>query len=248
MTTSGADLDAARTRSVDNLQRLYTVVVSLAVTESLRRLLTAALDRRPENHPQYDSWLMFSALLITVIPFYHGANRYLDATYVTHERRAKPEALMLDFVMLFFEGLVLFVLATMVGRAPAFYTSLGVLLVFDVLWVGLTLLTAASKEDRFPLYRRWAIINLVSACVLVGSFWSNIFNWNIWRTDDARNIAVFVIVLLRTAVDYILVWRFYYPTGEAQGFGIMAAPAPAPPPKSVEAQGRGADGSQAPAA
>jgi len=34
-----ADIEKAKTRSIDNLQRLYTFVVGLAVTESLKGLL-----------------------------------------------------------------------------------------------------------------------------------------------------------------------------------------------------------------
>ena len=103
-----SNLREARKRSVDNLQRLYTVVISLAVAESLRRLLG---DTPPETIADYKQWLMFASLIFTVVPFYHGANRYLDATYVTGERSAKPIALMVDFVMLFLEGLLFFGLA-----------------------------------------------------------------------------------------------------------------------------------------
>src|SRR5690349_850145 len=74
------DAKEARKRSVDNLQRLYTFVVGLAVTEMLRRMLNPLAT-------DYAVWLMFTAFLFTVVPFYHGANRYLDATYVTGERR-----------------------------------------------------------------------------------------------------------------------------------------------------------------
>src|SRR6476661_3705790 len=85
------DMKTVRTRSVDNLQRLYTVVISLALTEYLRRLLTQSAEANEATG--YNGWLMFVSLIFTVVPFYHGANRYLDATYVTGERAAKPGAL-----------------------------------------------------------------------------------------------------------------------------------------------------------
>ena len=110
-TTASAtpNLTEARKRSVDNLQRLYTVVISLAVTESLRRLLMNFSSRH--EVAGYKEWLMFVSLIFTVVPFYHGANRYLDATYVTEERSAKHPALIVDFIMLFIEGLLFFGLA-----------------------------------------------------------------------------------------------------------------------------------------
>src|ERR1051325_6616791 len=104
-----ANLDDARKRSVDNLQRLYSVVVSLAVTEILRRLLIGYA--AGGTIAGYKEWFMFVSLIFTAVPFYHGANRYLDATYVIGERSAKHYALMVDFIMLFFEGLLFFGLA-----------------------------------------------------------------------------------------------------------------------------------------
>src|SRR5262245_6898700 len=106
-----SNLQEARKRSVDNLQRLYTVVVSLAVTESLRRLL--ANFGTGGSVAGLKEWLMFVSLIFTLVPFYHGANRYLDATYVTDERSAKRSALLIDFIFLFCEGLLFFGLAMM---------------------------------------------------------------------------------------------------------------------------------------
>ena len=98
--SSKPNFPEARKRSVDNLQRLYTVVVSLAVAEGLKHLLI------PKTGVPITStdWLLFSSLLATVVPFYHGANRYLDATYVTNERKAKHNVLILDFLVLFVEA------------------------------------------------------------------------------------------------------------------------------------------------
>lgn len=215
-------LDEARKRSVDNLQRLYTVVISLAVTESLRRLLIGLYDNT--GLPGLIDWLMFVSLLTTVVPFYHGANRYLDATYVTKERSAKPQALMIDFVLLFIEGLAFFALAMLMNRNAAFYTVLACLLVLDAIWVGITNLTATTTADRFPGYTVWASINLLAATALLVFTWSNILNWSFWPTELIRNVASTVVVVARTVYDYVKVWSFYYPTG------MIPAPAPAPVP------------------
>jgi hypothetical protein len=224
-----ADLEKARTRSVDNLQRLYTVVISLAVTESLRRLLSALMEADPSKRPDYTSWLMFAALLVTIIPFYHGANRYLDATYVTGERKARAPALMIDFVMLFLEGLIFFALAMLVGRAAHFYTGLACVFILDAVWVGFTRITSSGSNDTAPSYVVWAIVNVVAAVIMMLSFWSNILNFSFWSTEQARQIAALTIALLRTVYDYSSVWSFYYP--ESGSSGLIPAPLPAPPPK-----------------
>jgi hypothetical protein len=213
---------------VDNLQRLYTVVISLAVTESLRRLLVATLDVNPDKHPGYDSWLMFTALIVTIVPFYHGANRYLDATYVTGERTARAPALIVDFVMLFGEGLIFFALGMLVGRAPEFYTGLACVFVLDAVWVGFTRLTSTGPTNLSPSYAIWASVNVIAAILLMLSFWSNLLNLSFWRGEHTRQIAVLVIASLRTFYDYYCVWSFYYPEGGSRG--LIPAPLPGPPP------------------
>ena len=85
-----ANMSEARKRSVDNLQRLYAVVISLAVTEAVRRTVFGSQSTDPPELSAISAnqWLILTSFLLTVIPFYHGANRYLDATYVTKERSA----------------------------------------------------------------------------------------------------------------------------------------------------------------
>jgi len=221
-----ADYKVVRTRSVDNLQRLYTVVVSLAITESLRHLIGGTV-AEPRT-TTYGHWLMFTSLLVTLVPFYHGANRYLDATYVTHERSAKRGALMWDFIALFLEGLGFFVIGALMQRGTApFYTGIAALFVFDAIWVGLTNLTASGEEDRMPGYRKWALVNLLAAVVLFALVWSNLFTGvTVWRNEFAANIALVSVAILRTVYDYAKVWKFYYP----KDVDLIPAPAPAPLP------------------
>jgi hypothetical protein len=220
-----------RTRSVDSLQRLYTVVVSLALAESLRSLLTGIVVGVPVG---YERWLMFSSLIFTVVPFYHGANRYLDATYVTQERSAKPGALMIDFLILFLEGLGIFAISMLAPKGPEiFYTILAALFVLDAVWVGVTVLTSSSEEDKFPGYKKWALLNILAAMVLLFIVWSDVLDILHFKTDVAKNIALMSVAILRTMYDYIKVWSFYYPKGAHTQFEGLPAPAPAPPPHPV---------------
>jgi hypothetical protein len=216
---ANGDLQEARKRSVDNLQRLYTVVVSLAVTESLRRLLGDFA--RTGAVAEYREWLMFASLIFTLVPFYHGANRYLDATYVTGERSANHAALMIDFLMLFLEGLLFFGLAMVTANESLFYTVLAALFVLDIVWVGTTNLTATDAADKMQGYTKWAIINSIATLSLLLFVWSNLLNWQFWPSDTIKSFALVAVALIRTVLDYIRVWRFYYP------------PLPAPPPAPV---------------
>jgi len=226
------DIDKARTRSVDNLQRLYTVVVSLAVTESLKGLLSNVSSGGVL--PTYDRWLMFVSLIVTVIPFYHGANRYLDATYVTEERSSKYSALMPDFIVLFVEGLLLFVLAMVSKDENIFYPALAGLLILDTVWVLITTHKASTKYGKAPHYIFWAIINVIASCLLCIFVWSHkLFDEPIWGSPTYRSIALMLVVIIRTIIDYISVWQFYYPKGVSEQ-GNALSPYTPPEEKSQE--------------
>jgi len=223
------DLKEARKRSVDNLQRLYTVVITLAITENLKRLLFTYPDGQTKIG--YQEWLMFVSLIVTVIPFYHGANRYLDATYVTEERKAKNAALMVDFLCLLIQGLLFFVVAMSSYDEKRFYTILSILLVWDIVWVVSTNLTAADKEDKMKGYTNWAMINFIATCALMIFVWSNALHWQFWSSTLATSIACSFVIVSRTVFDYFRVWHFYYPgDSSSKTEGNIPAPAPAPIP------------------
>jgi hypothetical protein len=174
---------------------------------------------------------MFASLIFTVVPFYHGANRYLDATYVTEERSAKNPALMVDFIMLFLEGLLFFGLAMIMANEALFYTVLAGLFLLDIVWVGTTNLTATGESDKMPDYKKWALINFVSLVLLLVFVWSNLLNWQFWPTDTIRAIALVAVATARTVFDYLRVWHFYYPADNGSwGGNLPPAPAPAPLP------------------
>ena len=207
------DFAEGRKRSVDNLQRLYSVVVSLAVTEMLRRVLVGSSSALTPDLSKIsvEQWLMMVSFLFTIVPFYHGANRYLDATYITGERKAQRSALLIDFVFLFIEGVLFFVLAEFIGDQRAFYSTLAALLALDAIWVGLStklwsLPSAGGADTSDTRYWPWAIMNVLAVTIIWVSARSNL-----WPDTTVQSITLAGCAILRTVFDYILVFRFYYP-------------------------------------
>jgi hypothetical protein len=221
----------ARKRSVDNLQRVYTVVISLAITESLRRLLSqlGGTGKLPDSA----AVVAVICLIVTIIPFYHGANRYLDSTYVTGERSAKQGALMLDFIALFGEGLVFFILSLLIENTVLFFTLLAFLFFFDSFWVWLTKLSSSNHVDKGQEYKIWASVNNFSAVILLLLFAKNIFQWNITLSPTIQITITLFTVLGRTISDYATVWNFYYPIPQDETY-FMPIPRPAPTPTRKE--------------
>jgi hypothetical protein len=90
-------------RSVDSLQKIYSVVIALAIGQAIQTLLIdrttgtlavpgVVLGRTPA----------FLALLAILVPFYHGMNRHLDVAYIERADEQRAEAaLLFDFVVFF---------------------------------------------------------------------------------------------------------------------------------------------------
>jgi len=220
-----ADIVKARERSVNNLQLLYTIVISLAIAQTLKHLIEVISATGWTNFRQYcNEIFMFISFIFIVVPFFHGANRYLDATYVTEERNAKHYALLIDFIALFIEGLALFGLGMLTSNLEVFYSLLVGLLALDIAWVGSTNLTGEGRTDKVPKFRKWAVINAVAMAGILISVWSNL-----WQDELVKGIMLVLIVMARTIYDYVSVWEFYYPV--EGGSKQVLAPRPAPPPK-----------------
>jgi len=210
ITQGNAKVEKARERSVNNLQCLYTVVISLAITVSLKNLFEDVFGcgttpgRGILDFPGYcEHLLRFISFIFTVVPFFHGANRYLDETYVTHESEACKYALLIDFVALFIEGLGIFVLAMYARIDNNFYAVLTGVLLFDIIWVLSTYITAEGDK---PKIKWWALVNIVTVFTVFIFLWSSL-----WASETVKSWMLMFTCVVRTALDYILVWPLYYP-------------------------------------
>jgi hypothetical protein len=200
------DVHEKRKRSIDSLQRLYTVVVALALTEAVRSLLNLKQQANPSDVSTTAivtlAWLPFWILVATIVPFYHGANGHLDQVYLYTTSHRKRHALLIDFAMLFGEALVFLFLALSLGSFPTFASWFFWLLVLDVLWA-FAVYMMSDSDDGHPHSKRWLIINIVAVVAVYVSQNTSLLN------SDARAGALLGIALLRTAVDYWTCWDFY---------------------------------------
>lgn len=216
--------DKATELSVNTLQRLYTIVMSLAIAESLRRLLSDFGDKG--QLPEFASVVAVFSLLITAIPYFHGANRFLELTYITGERKVKSHALIFDFIALFVEGLLFFMLAVVIKNTQVFFTTLAILFVFSSVWIGIRSMTT-SAGNRPIIIHSWAIANVIAAIFLLIFVWSGPLGLRLWPSSTIMNIALGSIVLLRTVYDYYSSWNFYVPSSKV----INSIPSPRIPKK-----------------
>lgn len=219
-------MNGAQANSVRNLQTLYTIIVGLALESAIVKLFDASLPGVPVRWSLLPILLAF---LVTLIPFFHGAQRHLDATYVEEDGEGlRRGALLADFVMLFLESALLFGLAALVARPRAFAWTLIVLLSVDIVWgVMARFVFSRTRPTTAPF--AWARLNLVTiALAIVGLLVADRFAPA--ARDQWLPYAILGMSFVRTAVDYRIAWGFYFPPRSVVAAtvddkpGVVAAP------------------------
>ena len=155
---------------------------------------------------------------MTVVPFYYGALRHLDAEYSPSSGRvAKPYALLVDFSMLFLESCTFLALGAAVDAPRTFGWTFATLLVIDILWAVVALRwltqsndrgTAAEDRDR-PAERGWLVVNAVCAPLVIillvsTAHWSVSDSWLRW--------SLLAVAIVRTSIDLRVGWNLYTAT------------------------------------
>jgi len=198
----------AQTNSVRNLEYLYSAVVGLGLALAVYNFID--INRTPVPI-RVELLPFFIVFLVTLFPFYHGALRHLDVTYIEHGgKQVASGGLMADFSMLFVESCLLLALAVLITNPRIFAWCLLILIAFDTIW-GLIVHFAFSPEEKPKAELRWAYINLTTSFLLI------ILLVTIDAVSQQIRELLFWIILLglalgRTIVDYALCWEFYYPS------------------------------------
>jgi hypothetical protein len=173
--------------------------------------LTELIDRASTIPIRLPVLPYFLAYLLTLVPFYHGALRHLDITYVQEaSQRPRAGALMGDWSLLFIESCLLVAIALLVGRPAAFSYVLAFLLAFDTVWAFVAHLAFSAPGQRAE--RKWAMINLVSAALLVLSIvYLDTLDAAQKPVATYRWVVLLTICGMRTIIDYWWCWSYYYP-------------------------------------
>src|SRR5438128_10205661 len=103
------EAERIKERSVDSLQQIYAVVIALAIAQAIQSLLKDPVRGTLLELSQILVGLpAFAALLVTLVPFWHGMNRHLDRCYLEKKSAVVQGALLLDFTTFFLEASLLF--------------------------------------------------------------------------------------------------------------------------------------------
>lgn len=160
---------------------------------------------------EWDTVPVVVAFLATLIPFFHGAMLYMDT-----EIRGRAMVVLVDFLALFSQTVLFFVMAEFVREPTSFAIAWIVLLAVDVAWV-LWLMTPMPRHSKgqdaepiFREYRPWAVIN--SVCILVLSVVLFMVPTSDGGTGPDLRLALILmaIAIARSAADYWLSRTVYF--------------------------------------
>ena len=203
-------MEDPRANSVRNLENLYSVVVGLGLSMAIMNIVEASRAPIPIKLALLP---LFLSYLVTLIPFYHGALRHLDVTYIERSgHQVRAGALLADFLILFVESCFLVALALLLPSPQLYSWGLALLLLTDTTW-GFLAHLAFSQDSQAKAELRWAIINGLTVAILclllivIGPFPPTS------EPMDLRlSLAVFIVSFARSCTDYGLNWHFYYPS------------------------------------
>src|SRR5262249_51531906 len=154
--------------------------------------------------------ICFVAFVLTLLPFYHGAMRHLDAAYLEVANEPKTGALLADFIILFVEACFFLGLATVIAQPVYFGIGLTSLLVVDIVWGFFAQLAFSSKYGPEAI---WAKINLGTVVILCGAFYLEMGIGGLRLGDKSVRFALLLLLIcaVRTIMDYWRAWNIYYP-------------------------------------
>ena len=182
-------------KSVTGLSELYTVVVGLALALGVGSVVGS---EGPAPAPVV--YLTGIAVVVTLIPFYHGGLRHLQETY-SDDAIVRPSLILWDFVLLFVEACLLLAAAASLQSAQRVGWLLVALWLVDVLWV------AGSRllGERPPL--QWAFSNVAAVVAVAGLLLVDV-------GGIVEAVGLLIIALARTVADYSLSQDFYFSVDE----------------------------------
>lgn len=202
-------------RSVDSLQRIYSLVLALSIGQAIsvvvldastKQFLPLSIERiiGPEGVNFFKNVVPIgAAFLVTIIPFHQGMNRHLDVHYIESMDPSVGLGLFVDFWFFMFEGGMFFAIASSIRQPVQAYVFFGLLLLIDIVWAFIAKAIHRSASDR-PI-TKWPGINLLTLTVgvILLSFSFVGEAWKAWL--------LFLLVLGRTVLDYKTSWDFYFP-------------------------------------
>ncbi len=203
--------DDAVAANIKILENFYSFLISFALTQATLQLANIwsehGLDLKVAGPT-----LLYVSLLVTIVPFYQGMNRFL---YVTHVVRPleKPgfrsSPLLIDIYVFALLSCIIFAMGRFLKDPNVFFYLWSALLAVDVIW---SVFVWKFQRSRNPL---WAWNNL-GFLVLAWIYWAvmHFFPSGLpyhFRWPEILPYGFVAFEIARSIFDYRINWKFYFP-------------------------------------
>ncbi|MEC4591908.1 DUF1937 family protein [Nitrospirillum amazonense] len=197
--------DDSVSANIKVLENFYSFVISFALTQATMKFIDTCISSG-SNVDIYGELALYISILILIVPFYQGMNRFLYDTHVVRPIK-KPNdptsPILLDIYAFLLMSILIFSLGRFLDDPRVFFFIWSSLLFVDIIWSITVWKIQGGRKN--PI---WAWNNLTFLIV----------SWAIWIAFYHFSIKfpysdyVFVILnVARTLNDYKQNWSFYFP-------------------------------------
>lgn len=198
----------AQKSAIDALQMFYSIIVAAAFTASLLKYLDT-VSNAGSNTRIFETSVLFAAFVATIVPFYHGMERYLYETHIARrgiffENGGKPSPLLFDVFAFVLLGGILFAMGRNISNPFLFLVLWASLLAVDIVWAFLVHLR--HKTAR-PLW----LLNNLGWGIAALALWYAVEWFSEQQTQVLKVLVIGLCEVGRSIVDYRTHWDFYFP-------------------------------------
>jgi hypothetical protein len=205
--------DGAAAANIKILENFYSFLISFALTQATMKLADGWIaDGISMN--TLGRGILYTSLLITIVPFYQGMSRFLYVTHVVRpvekpDSRATP--MLLDIYVFLLMSCLLFAMGRFLDHPITFFYLWSILLGLDIAW---DILVWWIQKGRRPT---WAGNNFIWLCLAWLYWWALAFFAPLplpLSLEAVAPLTAYGFVLFeiaRTIFDYRINWRFYFP-------------------------------------
>ena len=207
-------------RSVDSVQRIYSVMLGLSFTESLRRCV-GFKDVSGDVIFSWQKLVISGGLIALAIPFLHGMNRALDDEFVRQAGPPHRGRLLATFLIFAIEA-VLFAMASIcipdyksgpLRESSLFWitTLIGGIQLLDVLWCSSAWIIGFRRRNIATWFALSVLTLIFLMALLCPLPRGTLFSDHFVHTLDSHVVWIGGILALRTLFDYLICRTFYFP-------------------------------------
>ncbi len=208
--------DDAVSAHIKILENFYSFLISFALTQATMKLADGWI-ANGMSVKMLGAAVLYISLLMTIVPFYQGMNRFLYATHVVRpieKPGSRSSPMLLDIYAFLLMSCILFAMGRFLSDPTTFFYLWSALLVIDIAWATVVW---KIQDSRVPI---WAWNNLLFLVLAWGFWWAAraiTLPSCLAGTEQVLPYGFVLFEIGRTVRDYRINWKYYFPA-EYRGF------------------------------